>query len=1348
MSMKKHICIFFIFIITSASQALSQNPAIGQYRLTVSFPKVVKYNGGGSWNDFNCEVKSNIEVITKSHIDEPRDGAVIPIVGATKLYDIGDLSTLHIWSQKKNNKITQDNHQSNYTLNFSNEYINQIVAVDDKNEAIFPFTDGIIQVIVIPDKIDIAYFGNDAGKQKLPSDERITLKATKGFSPKIYNWKYSIDGITWNDIPNGIISSNDKTEISFNGYELAGEDAFRSRLSQTISIGISYDNSDIPQWQYVLNPSLTAPKIVGVTYDTETCPNNGDAILHVTFDRQLVDANEVLYLKLNNRLSESINSDPILIDNNKHGIVSSLKSGTYDIEVVSTYMAYPSFTGSLGHSKLGFVINPRPAINFPTPTPTDATCYGGADGTITVTASREAGAKFTADLYERSSTKLVKSLDFNQGESQSFTDLRAQEYYVTIKDENDCSTAIQYVTVKEPQLAVGVDGEIAFQEPKGYNTKDGVFAFNIKGGRGNYAVQVVDAENNTNSSCSVVVTNNNCVVSGIGRGTYNIIITDGSYRPEFGNNCGCRHEFQYTVIAPPAIEPSITINKHVLCYSDNNGSATITAKGGRPYDPSIGTYDFAWYKKGETTPFFEEFKKTGSNYDLLTAGEYSVVVKDKNSIEATIEFTIKEPDPVLVNFVSNNIRCYKGSDGRVSVVASGGVEKYKAQVVGGEDYSKEIEFDIKTSAEFTGLAAGNYYLYLTDINGCPMRVNDDVTKTIEYYEIIIKEPKKPVQVELNDMQLPTSYDSKDGGFVVRVSGGTTQNGLYKISAKQADEGISITPTESAKDGVYVVYTFRGLKRGKYTIVAGDDNYTESTALPCGCGDNIDVEIVAPKQMKIGIKELKSVTCNGSSTAQAVAHAQGGVRFDGASMPYTYKWYKFGDKGRQVLGMENDSIARNLNAGRYQVEISDMKSVTIASDILTISEPDSLSVSFEIANIDCSGANTGSIKAIVKGGTAPYNYQWDINGQSGDKIQNLAMGMYSLMITDAKGCGKVAQAEVKSAVQITIDSIVVQPNCTNSNGGSIELALFGGSEPYSIMWADDNSTALKRENLKAGIYKVVITDNKGCRVPYEFKLKEPYSFTVSLPEDFMMCRNQSRTIQADCKERDVKYKWYCDGQEIQGNENSITASKAGVYGVVATNSVGCTAQDDIRVEVSTESLKLDMITPTRVAMGSEIHAVNLSTVTAEALVWNLPQEAIVLKRDDTEAVFILDKSGSYEVSLEGFKGNCSTIITRTVEVVDSGDGKLPDDAKSLIKQFLVTPNPTTGYFKVMVELNREDDFTMKLYSPDGVLVDEKSGIKVKDKTFEYEINGSIQGTYLLHLITQYDKAVLQVVVKNQ
>lgn len=70
---------------------------------------------------------------------------------------------------------------------------------------------------------------------------------------------------------------------------------------------------------------------------------------------------------------------------------------------------------------------------------------------------------------------------------------------------------------------------------------------------------------------------------------------------------------------------------------------------------------------------------------------------------------------------------------------------------------------------------------------------------------------------------------------------------------------------------------------------------------------------------------------------------------------------------------------------------------------------------------CSG-NDGSITTTVSGGTTPYAYLWS-NGASTDMITGLSVGTYTLTLTDANGCKKMATAPViwTGAIPITVSN---------------------------------------------------------------------------------------------------------------------------------------------------------------------------------------------------------------------------------------------------------------------------------------------------------------------------------------
>lgn len=734
--------------------------------------------------------------------------------------------------------------------------------------------------------------------------------------------------------------------------------------------------------------------------------------------------------------------------------------------------------------------------------------------------------------------------------------------------------------------------------------------------------------------------------------------------------------------------------------------------------------------------------KASKDYDIKLKGTLNGYDSYGNSTSHTAQITI-EPRPAITHSVTatKNASCINGSDGTISITAGGGTGKFLGSLFreGSADVIQKVNFITGATGTFTRLKAGTYTITIFDDNNCGNNNTHTVT---------ISEPPHPVDVTLERTVLPLAYDSSDGESIIRVNGGTqTPNGY--ATTFRSENGQNYSPQSSSKDGGSFLYTFKGLHRGKYYITVEDKNYPSlipgDQQIPCGCADTLSFYLSAPPPQEVKIEETHFINCYGSDEGELTAHAEGGVKAPG--MPYTYTWYRLSGSGTQELPQPNDSVINRLVTGTYQVKMTDANRISALSTPFVLIQPDSLSVRFETSDIGCSGNSTGTIKAFVTGGTLPYKYQWNKEGETNSELTGLEAGIYMFKVTDQRRCQLVATAEVKAPGDLKVDTIITHPSCVAPEGGSIELKLTGATPPYKVVWADNKSTDLIRKGLPASTYHAAISDVNGCSASFSFVLNKPREFTVKLSEGFTMCHGQSRPITVKCAEPNVKYEWHYNDTKLSATDSTVVADKAGVYRVVATNPQGCTAEDEVTVSVSQEILNLEFAVPTAIAAGSEIHAVNLSTVSADRIQWNLPKEAQVIKQSDTEAVFSIRQKGAYILSIEGFKGDCSTIVTRTIHVMDKDEVTLPDDQPPLIKQFLVTPNPTTGYFKVMVELNSEEDFTMTLYSPSGVLMDTKEAVKVRNKTFEYEVNGTLQGTYLLHLQTKADKSVLQIVIKR-
>ena len=100
----------------------------------------------------------------------------------------------------------------------------------------------------------------------------------------------------------------------------------------------------------------------------------------------------------------------------------------------------------------------------------------------------------------------------------------------------------------------------------------------------------------------------------------------------------------------------------------------------------------------------EDAKRTS-----LAAGNYSVIATDGNNCNADTLVAIREPDSLKVTFINKLPVCYNDASGEIVLNATGGVR--------GNDYSYRW-MDNSTSPVLTGLISDNYWVTVTDMNGC------------------------------------------------------------------------------------------------------------------------------------------------------------------------------------------------------------------------------------------------------------------------------------------------------------------------------------------------------------------------------------------------------------------------------------------------------------------------------------------------------------------------------------------------------------------------------------------------------------------------------------------------------
>ena len=135
----------------------------------------------------------------------------------------------------------------------------------------------------------------------------------------------------------------------------------------------------------------------------------------------------------------------------------------------------------------------------------------------------------------------------------------------------------------------------------------------------------------------------------------------------------------------------------------------------------------------------------------------------------------------------------------------------------------------------------------------------------------------------------------------------------------------------------------------------------------------------------------------------------------------------------------------------------------------------LNVTGEIRHIKCPDDKNGRIKLNIKGGKAPYQFNWSDGSQS-DYIVNVGSGKYQCTISDANGSNVTKTFYIKKGQDVDVRYDI-------SEKKSISFSV-NDNNRYRIRYvADDGEfgvfSSSKSNNVKRKNYKVYVTNKQGC-----------------------------------------------------------------------------------------------------------------------------------------------------------------------------------------------------------------------------------------------------------------------------
>ncbi|HAD13991.1 MAG TPA: hypothetical protein DCF33_16320 [Saprospirales bacterium] len=252
---------------------------------------------------------------------------------------------------------------------------------------------------------------------------------------------------------------------------------------------------------------------------------------------------------------------------------------------------------------------------------------------------------------------------------------------------------------------------------------------------------------------------------------------------------------------------------------------------------------------------------------------------------------------------------------------------------------------------------------------------------------------------------------------------------------------------------------------------------------------------------------------------------------------------------------------NLGVGTYTVTVT-YSNGTTATASRTLVAPPAISTTVNTTVVSCFGGNNGAIDLNVAGGTAPYTYNWG-GGITIEDRANLTASIYTVTVTDAKGCTKTQTASVSGFIAIVATPTVTNISCAGLTNGAISLNVVGGAGNYSYAW---NSMDVTKDisNKPAGSYIVTVTDGNNCT-----KVFSGPNFTITAPQAVapalvsktdVKCMNTptgSATLNVTGGTGTMSYCWSSGPGPCASLVQNPTNLMPGTYTVIATDANGCT-----------------------------------------------------------------------------------------------------------------------------------------------------------------------------------------------
>ena len=208
-----------------------------------------------------------------------------------------------------------------------------------------------------------------------------------------------------------------------------------------------------------------------------------------------------------------------------------------------------------------------------------------------------------------------------------------------------------------------------------------------------------------------------------------------------------------------------------------------------------------------------------------------------------------------------------------------------------------------------------------------------------------------------------------------------------------------------------------------------------------------------------------------------------------------------------------------------------------------------------------------------------------SGNPQPTFDDLPPGFYTLNVSDQAGCLQTMNLSIVAPDSISIDFNATNLSCFGNNSGSLSAIASGGTPssgtPYTYLWSPNNQTSFNINNLSAGTYSVIVTDDNNCQKQDSYTITEPNQLIVdSMTSSVISCNpgvDGQATAYVSGGTQPYSYLWTIPNSGIpQTTQTAYNLSIAGNYAVQITDNNGCTVSDNINVDNAPDLIITDSV----------------------------------------------------------------------------------------------------------------------------------------------------------------------------